>query len=108
MSFIIKLYRISSQMRRLGRVPNVQLDAQKSIFLLAHGWMAASTNSAEDFRVPYKGTGDQIITHVIELNPIRRRCQAPWDWSYRRLSVTMWVLGIEARSSRDVASALNC
>ena len=30
----------------------------------------------------------------------RRGCQVLWNWSYRRLSATMRVLGIEPRSSR--------
>lgn len=29
----------------------------------------------------------------------------PWDWSYRRLQITIWVLGMEPRSSPRALSA---
>lgn len=38
---------------------------------------------------------------------VRRRCQIPWNWSYRWLWTTKWVLGIEAGFPRRVAIALN-
>ena len=34
-------------------------------------------------------------------------CQLPWSWSYRQLWTTMWLLGIELRTSGRAASALN-
>lgn len=37
----------------------------------------------------------------------RRRCQTSWDWNYRLLQATMFVLGLEPRSPGRIASALN-
>lgn len=37
----------------------------------------------------------------------RRRCQTPWNWSYRCLSSAMWVLEIKPRTSSRAARALN-
>jgi hypothetical protein len=39
---------------------------------------------------------------------VRRRCQILWNWSYKRLWATVWVLGIELGFFVRVASALNC
>ena len=38
----------------------------------------------------------------------RRGSWIPWNWKYRQLWATMWVLGIKSKSSRRTASALNC
>lgn len=32
----------------------------------------------------------QCMPHILEF----RRCHLPWDWSYRELRATMWVLGM--------------
>lgn len=37
----------------------------------------------------------------------RRGSQIPWDLSYGRLGVTVWMLGIEPQSFGRVATALN-
>lgn len=36
----------------------------------------------------------------------RRGCQILWNWSYRRLGATMYVIGIKPGSSGKVASVL--
>ena len=49
------------------------------------------------------------VSHACHiLAEARRRCQIPWDCSYRQLLVTISVLGIEPRFSGRATSALNC
>lgn len=49
------------------------------------------------------------VSHACHiLAEARRRCQIPWDCSYRQLLATIWVLGIEPRFSGRATSALNC
>lgn len=38
----------------------------------------------------------------------KRGCWSPWNWSYRWLWTTRWVLGIKFRSSGRASSASNC
>ena len=38
----------------------------------------------------------------------KRRHLISWNWNYRQLWVTMWLLGIELRTSGRAVSALNC
>jgi hypothetical protein len=38
----------------------------------------------------------------------RRGHQIAWNWNYRWLWVTLWVLGMKLRSSRTTVSSLNC
>lgn len=37
-----------------------------------------------------------------------RRGYFPWNWSYQRLWITVWVLGIKLRSFGTAANGLNC
>lgn len=42
------------------------------------------------------------------LKEARSVCSLSWDWSYKQLQASIWVLGIECPSSGRATSALNC
>lgn len=49
-----------------------------------------------------------MVFYLYICTPEEREHQIPWDYSYRQLWGTMWVLGIELATSGGTASALNC
>ena len=45
--------------------------------------------------------------HACSVYEVRRH-QVPWNWSYRELGATMWVLGIKPQSSGGAAASAQC
>ena len=55
--------------------------------------------------------GDTLCSSLLQTCRIlaeAKRCQIPWDCSYRQLLANIWVLGIEPRFSGRATSALDC
>lgn len=48
------------------------------------------------------------ITSVPGAPGNQKRALGPWNWIYRQLGASMWVLGMEPRSSGRAANAFHC